>query len=153
TAAGFRWKRTPVWCRRSFSAASGQATPLALPLPRAKLEGRSMPDRASAGTRPGRLRAAALSVLLAAAGLARAEIVAPSRSTSPSPAKPWNPPPEATRPAEAAPADLPRVPERWLQPGATVSVAEVIDLALKNNPMTRSVWLDARAAAAHVESE
>ena len=36
--------------------------------------------------------------------------------------------------------------------GATLSLAEIVDIALSNNPDTRTTWLEARAAEAGVGS-
>jgi TolC family type I secretion outer membrane protein len=67
---------------------------------------------------------------------------------SPSPNIPWNAPAGAIKPeqgvipavAEAVPPDL---QERIRQ----LSLADVVDLALRNNPATRASWAQARAAA------
>ncbi len=66
----------------------------------------------------------------------------------PSPNTPWTPPPHALR-AEPAP---PRVSEaaRPADLAASVqhlSLGDVVDLALRNNPATRYSWAQARAAA------
>jgi TolC family type I secretion outer membrane protein len=68
---------------------------------------------------------------------------------SPSPSVPWNAPVGAIKPepvvipavAAAVPADL---QERIRQ----LSLVDVVDLALRNNPATRASWAQARAAAA-----
>lgn len=64
-----------------------------------------------------------------------------------SPATPWQPPPEARMPAPQ-PTPPPAIPAGLLQPGATVSLEQVIDIALRNNPLTSTAWAQARAAAA-----
>ena len=70
---------------------------------------------------------------------------------SSSPAVLWQPPPEARMPAPAPrpPADI---PAEYLAPGALVSLDQVIDVALRANPATRTAWAQARAAAAAVGS-
>jgi outer membrane protein len=91
---------------------------------------------------------AALAVALAATGCASTfgGRTVDSR-VSPSPAAPWQPPPEGRMPAPPPrpPADIP--PE-YLTPGALVSLDQVIDVALRANPATRTAWAQARAAAA-----
>jgi outer membrane protein len=63
----------------------------------------------------------------------------------------WQPPAEAVRPA---PTPAPYPPE--LSPekltGRTISLAEAVDVALRNSPVTRQSWLLARAAAAEAGS-
>ncbi|MEK8089099.1 TolC family protein [Thermithiobacillus plumbiphilus] len=62
--------------------------------------------------------------------------------TAPSPGKPWQPDqPLPTVPASPAPAALPAQP---------LTLAQLTDLALQNNPATRAAWLQARSAAAGV---
>src|SRR5438045_4112341 len=52
------------------------------------------------------------------------------------------------RPAPPQAAPLPEVPR-----GGTVSLAQLIDFALRTSPTTRATWSDARAAAAVVGSK
>ncbi len=42
------------------------------------------------------------------------------------------------------------VPAEYLKPGATLSLAQLVDVALRSNPSTREAWSYARAAAAEV---
>ncbi|HUK13712.1 MAG TPA: TolC family protein [Thermoanaerobaculaceae bacterium] len=66
-----------------------------------------------------------------------------------SPARPVElpPPPSPTpTPAPAIPADL-------LKPGAAFSLAQVADVALANNPVSRTTWLQARSASAALTSK
>jgi outer membrane protein len=58
-------------------------------------------------------------------------------------------PPPAARPTPAAPA----IPERLLQPDATFTLADIVDIALRNNPLTRTSYLQARSAAANLGSK
>jgi outer membrane protein TolC len=62
-------------------------------------------------------------------------------------------PPSPSQPADVAP--LPRaeaqplqIPPELLAPGAVFSLADVVAIALANNPVTRASWLNARAAGA-----
>jgi TolC family type I secretion outer membrane protein len=63
-----------------------------------------------------------------------------------SPAVPWNPTPEAR--AEQKPTPPPEIPEKYRKEKTVLSLAEVIDIALRNNPVTRASWAQARSAAA-----
>lgn len=68
-------------------------------------------------------------------------------------------PPSPSRAAELEPpAPPPRpqpvgIPERLLQQGATLTLAEVVDVALQNNPATRTSYLQALVAAAKAGSK
>ncbi|MEW6336850.1 MAG: TolC family protein [Acidobacteriota bacterium] len=53
-------------------------------------------------------------------------------------------------PPEPLATPTPQVPDRLLAEGATFTLADVVDVALRNNPATRSSWLRARAAAAQL---
>jgi outer membrane protein len=72
--------------------------------------------------------------------------------TSDAPAKPWTPPanvsltPERSTPG--APATAPILPPA----DRTITLPEIVDIALSNNPQTRIAWLEARAAEAGVGS-
>jgi TolC family type I secretion outer membrane protein len=90
--------------------------------------------------------AAAGFLALFAAGCATRDVDA---HVSPSPAAPWQPPAEARMPA-AAPTPPPAIPAEYLRPGATLSLDQVVDVALRNNPATRTAWHQARAAAANL---
>lgn len=65
-------------------------------------------------------------------------------AVAPNPATPATPPAPAHLPEET-PAAVPAV-----QPGTTVTLPQIIDIALANNPQTRSAWLNARAAQQEV---
>jgi outer membrane protein len=79
----------------------------------------------------------------------------PSRAVeqgaSPAPATPWQPPAEARLPPPTPPP-APAIPPEYLKPGTTLSLAQVLDVGLKNNPITRTAWFQARAAAADLGS-
>ena len=56
--------------------------------------------------------------------------------------------PPATPPATAPPT----IPDALLAPGATITLADVVDIALRTNPVTRASYQRALAAAASLES-
>jgi outer membrane protein len=90
---------------------------------------------------------AACAVALAAAGVAWAGWDTPPVPERPNlPVALPAPPPSAAPTAFAIPADL-------LKPGATVTLAQVVDIALQNNPLTRTSYLLARSAAAQLGSK
>jgi outer membrane protein TolC len=112
--------------------------------------------RRSARTHPGPLGwpGRALVVGLAAAIMAGcASLRSPQHDrTAPVPESAARPVtmPEASAPPPAAPAVI---PEKLLQPGATLALADIVELALQNNPLTRTSYLRARAAAAALGAE
>lgn len=90
----------------------------------------------------------ALLVVLLLAGCTGVPSVSGGRSVSPAPEIPWIPPPGAVPPDEVAatacgadlPADL----------GARIrrlTLAEIVDIGLRNNPATRFAWANAQTAA------
>lgn len=89
-------------------------------------------------------------LVLAAAAAAGCTHFSTSRSiekvTPASPAVPWTPTPAAQ--AEQKPTPVPEIPEKYRKEKAVLSLPEVIDIALRNNPATRASWARARAAAA-----
>ena len=93
-------------------------------------------------------RAAAL-MLVALAGCASYHDEHVDVSTSKSPDQPWVAPANAVPPAR--PAERAALPAN-LAPGATITLPQVIDVALTNNPATREAWLNARAAEAALGS-
>jgi outer membrane protein len=67
---------------------------------------------------------------------------------SPSPSRPWTPPPGAIKPESlVTPAVTDAVPTDLKQRLMQLSLADVVDLALRNNPATRASWSQARTAA------
>ena len=62
----------------------------------------------------------------------------------------WTPPAAAAAPARAAESSGPTL--NGVTPGSNLSLAQVIDIALSNNPQTRTTWLQARAAEAALGS-
>jgi outer membrane protein TolC len=71
-----------------------------------------------------------------------------SSAVSPAPAIPWSPPPSGQMP-EAVRPKL-EIPPEYLKPGTTLSLEQLVDVALRNNPATSEAWHFARAAAAQV---
>jgi outer membrane protein len=105
-----------------------------------------------AGARRALPAALAVSMMWAAlgcSGLVRR--VSDSRAPE-APGSVWTPPEGALAPAQpprepvSIPPDLLASKEAW-------TLETIVDLALRNNPETRSTWAAARAAAAHVGSE
>ena len=95
--------------------------------------------------------ASALLALAAIAGGACAHVSpgrAIARDTPASAATPWTPTDEAR--AEQKPTPPPGIPEKYRREKTILSLAEVIDIALRNNPATRASWARSRAAAAVV---
>ena len=72
-------------------------------------------------------------------------------AVSDSPARPWQPPAEAT--VVPAPPPATPIPEKWTKGNTILSLPEILDLALRNNPSTRAAWFQARAAAADLGSK
>jgi len=71
-------------------------------------------------------------------------------ATSPSPSVPWTPP--AVRPQKPT-HFAPAVPIEQIQDKfSKLTLADAVDIALRNNPSTRAAWADARAAAANYGS-
>jgi outer membrane protein len=70
-----------------------------------------------------------------------------ARATSPAPAVPWTPPPEvAPKPVpSAAPVKLPK---DIMKAGRLLSLVDIVEIALRNNPETAAAWAQARSAAA-----
>ncbi|HZH40297.1 MAG TPA: TolC family protein [Gemmatimonadales bacterium] len=62
--------------------------------------------------------------------------------TSPSPGTPWTPPARA----QTAPAPAPAVPPDLEARVRTLQLPDVLDIALRNNTVTREAWFNARAA-------
>ncbi len=65
--------------------------------------------------------------------------------TAPAPNAPWTPP---RHPSAAAASPAPELPSDIGERVAQLKLADVIDIALRNNTATRAAWADARAAAA-----
>jgi outer membrane protein len=96
--------------------------------------------------------AAAWLVVSAALLSAACTHVQPNRAiasaVSPAPAVPWTPPADGQMPETARPQ--PEIPPEYTKPGTTLSLEQLVDVALRNNPTTSEAWHFARAAAAEV---
>ena len=92
-----------------------------------------------------------LAVLLAAGCTAFPPARDIDKSVAPNAGTPWQPPPEA-RPTPA-PTPALAIPPEYLKPGVTLSLSQIVDLALRNNPLTKTAWYQARSAAAEVGSK
>ena len=68
--------------------------------------------------------------------------------TAPSPDKQWTPPPVSRKAAEPAPPPAAEFPADIAQRVASLTLTDIVDVALRNNPATRMSWSNARAAAA-----
>jgi outer membrane protein len=92
--------------------------------------------------------------LLLAVPLVSCSSVLPRAFTAPAPA-----PDSPARPVELTPVPPARaaspatIPQRLLQPGATFTLGDVVEVALQNNPVTRTSFEQARAAAAQLGSK
>ena len=67
--------------------------------------------------------------------------------TPTTPSAQWTPPPAAVPPSVDRPSDLARPPA-----GTPLELAQIVDIALSNNPLTRTTWLEARVAEANLGS-
>jgi len=68
--------------------------------------------------------------------------------TSPAPNVPWTPPASAIKPEPLiSPAQINAVPADLQQRIQALTIVDVVDLALRNNPATHASWSQARAAA------
>jgi len=72
-----------------------------------------------------------------------------SVGTAQSPAAPWVAPANAVPPATPQETATVTLPPN-VTPGAPVSLAQIVDIALANNPTTRIAWLQARASEANL---
>lgn len=76
---------------------------------------------------------------------------APHPGVSDAPAQPWSPPANvvpAPAPVAATKLELPA----GYTPGSPITLSQIVDIALANNPDTRTAWLQARAAEADLGS-
>jgi outer membrane protein len=87
---------------------------------------------------------------LAAAGCAHNPAMLYGRpATAPSADAPWVPPPEAVEaPAEAQSLPEPSIPEDILNGSRSLTLSDIVDIALRNSPQTATTWARARSAAA-----
>jgi outer membrane protein TolC len=100
----------------------------------------------SSGTQGrGRARRAAGRAVLGCALLASAAWAADPRPPATA-STPWEP----AAGEKPAPLAIPHAEGLTIPPGTVVTLGQVLDLALRNNPRTRDTWLAARAAADEV---
>jgi outer membrane protein len=90
-------------------------------------------------------------LVLGCAGCAGTPSVGGVAGLPPAPNVAWTPPPAKERAADTVPT--PSVPPDLEQRIRRLTLAEVVDLGLRNNPATRLSWANARAAAAAYGSE
>jgi outer membrane protein TolC len=96
--------------------------------------------------------AVALALLLV--GCAGTPGVSGVRGASPSPETPWVPPADALPRVEAADTSTrAAVPPDLADRIRSLTLAEIVDLGLRNNPVTRLAWANAQTAAAVYGSE
>ncbi len=96
------------------------------------------------------VQAVASGLVIACAACAGTPSIGGVAGVSPSPSTPWTPPVE--EPSRATPARSP-VPPDLRQRISRLTLADVVDIGLRNNPSTRLSWANARAAAAAYGSE
>ena len=87
-------------------------------------------------------------LLLATMGCVHTPSVSGVAGTAPSPDRPWTPPPAKTRTVEAPPPPAAVVPADIAERIAKLTLTDIVDIALRNNPATRLSWSNARSAAA-----
>jgi outer membrane protein len=98
-----------------------------------------------------RLKQRSVWLLLGCAGCAGTPSVGGVAGVPPAPNAAWTPPPARARDCDTVPAT--RVPADLEQRIRQLTLAEVVDIGLRNNPATRLSWANARAAAAAYGSE
>jgi outer membrane protein len=94
------------------------------------------------------LQAISLVLVSVVAGCGNPPRVNGIAGASPSPNVPWTPPPGAVKPESlVTPAIAAAVPADLQQRIRQLTLVDVVDLALRNNPATRASWAQARASA------
>ena len=89
-----------------------------------------------------------------AAGCVGTPKVSDAPSVSPAPETPWKPPADAVPPDRVADTTAgPSVPPHLADSIRSLTLAEVVDLGLRNNPATRLAWANAQTAAAAYGSQ
>ncbi len=159
--AGHRAARAARHRRAHRRRALPRHGPLGEPLPAARGHARGARPADHVGLPRGRRRGGSreeepLALLLAAAAAGPGCSLLPKKSVqdavAAAPNQPWTPPPAAAMPKDE-PAPPPQIPEEYTKPGTTLSLGQLVDVALRNNPATREAWFAARAAAAEVGSK
>ena len=101
-----------------------------------------------------RHRLAGAAAVLLLAGCVGTPSVSGVPGASPSPEVPWSPPPTAAADlARADSAATPVLPPDLGERIRRLSLAEIVELGLRNNPATREAWANAQSAAAVYGSE
>src|SRR3954466_352821 len=89
-----------------------------------------------------------LILLFIAAGCGKPPRVNGVAGAAPSPNVPWKPPARAVKPESlVTPAAVAAIPVDVREKIQQLTLTDVVDLALRNNPATRASWSQARAAA------
>lgn len=96
--------------------------------------------------------AATASAIVVLCGAGCESIPPRAGSVSAAPSVPWVPPDSGKMPEKAQEPPL-EIPAEYVKPGTTLSLGQLIDVALKNNPATREAWHSALAASAEVGSK
>ena len=121
---------------------------------RAMVQWRGVPSRRLARAGSGEVRTGVAASALLLAGCAGTPSVSGVRGASPSPEVPWTPPAEAVpRVAAADTSARAAVPPDLAERIRRLTLAEIVDLGLRNNPATRLAWANAQAAASVYGSE
>lgn len=95
-----------------------------------------------------------LAAAVLVAGCVGTPSVSDAPSVSPAPETPWKPPAGAIPPDRAADTTTGRgVPPDLADSIRSLTLAEIVDLGLRNNPATRLAWANARTAAATYGSQ
>jgi len=88
------------------------------------------------------------------AGCGRPPRVNGAAGAPPSPSVTWQPPANAVKPEPLVPpAQLAAIPPDLADRVRQLTISDVVDIALRNNPATRASWSQARAAAFTFGSE
>jgi len=74
-------------------------------------------------------------------------------ATSSSPATPWTPPAKVLQTPAPAVAPVPSIPPELLKKSQHLTLLDVVDIALRNSPLTAQAWAQARSAAAAYGSQ
>ncbi|MCU0305672.1 MAG: TolC family protein [Thermoanaerobaculales bacterium] len=90
--------------------------------------------------------------VVAAVAAAACSTVGPKGLTAPAPVPEAPERPVALAPPTPIPTPAPSLPAHLLEDGATLTLADVVDIALRNNPVTRVAYFEALSAAADLGS-
>jgi TolC family type I secretion outer membrane protein len=111
-----------------------------------------MSPRALLLLRRAAVAAAAVSVMAALGCVQTPPKLYGEPSTSPAPEQPWVPPARVEQ-VPAATAESPVIPQDLLDRAQSLTLVDVVDLALRNSPQTAQAWSQARSAAAAYGSQ